>query len=231
MRTHAAHHGVQKAPASAPARRLPAGPKPAPGLPPPPAAAGGHTLADCLLKNAPADRPAAPLSSPIQRRLAGSRRGEMQAAVQRQRETLHQRKRRVAAAAGAGKFQAAVAGGQTLPSSLRSGMEALSGLDLSGVRVHRNSAQPARVQALAFAQGEHIHMGPGQEGHLAHEAWHVVQQKQGRVRPETQLMPGVPLNDDSGLEREADTMGAKALQAPAGSSAPASGRGGREVAR
>ena len=45
------------------------------------------------------------------------------------------------------------------------------------------------------------------EKHLAHEAWHVVQQRQGRVDPTKKLMtgPGVT-NDDPGLETEAETM-------------------------
>jgi hypothetical protein len=80
------------------------------------------------------------------------------------------------------------------------------------VRVHYNSSQPAQLNALAYAQGSEIHVAPGQEQHLPHEAWHVVQQAQGRVRPTLQLKDGVPVNDDVGLEREADVMGAKALE-------------------
>ncbi|MGM9512973.1 eCIS core domain-containing protein [Roseateles sp. DB2] len=99
-----------------------------------------------------------------------------------------------------------------LPEGLRRGIESLSGIDMSGVRVHRNSSKPAALQAHAFAQGQDIHLGPGQETHLPHEAWHVVQQAQGRVRPTVQMKGGVPVNDDSGLEREADVMGARALQ-------------------
>ena len=38
------------------------------------------------------------------------------------------------------------------------------------------------IEAKAFTQGTDIHLAPGQEKHLAHEAWHVVQQKQGRVQ-------------------------------------------------
>ncbi|MDF2385715.1 DUF4157 domain-containing protein [Nostoc ellipsosporum NOK] len=98
-----------------------------------------------------------------------------------------------------------------LPDRLKSGMESLSGIALDDVRVHRNSARPARLQALAHTQGSEIHLGPGQERHLAHEAWHVVQQKQGRVRPTMQL-GGTAINDDAGLEREADTMGARAAR-------------------
>ncbi len=96
-----------------------------------------------------------------------------------------------------------------LPDRLKSGIETLSGIALDDVRVHRNSSRPAQLQALAHAQGSDIHLGPGQERHLAHEAWHVVQQKQGRVRPTMQL-GGTAINDDAGLEREAETMGAQA---------------------
>lgn len=102
-----------------------------------------------------------------------------------------------------------------LPDGLKTGMEALSGLSLDDVRVHRNSDRPADLQAHAFAQGTDIHLAPGQEQHLPHEAWHVVQQMQGRVRPTMQLKDGVGINDDRGLEREADVMGARALQQPA----------------
>ena len=55
-------------------------------------------------------------------------------------------------------------------------------------------------------------MAPGQEQHLPHEAWHVVQQKQGRVQPTMQMQQGVAVNDDKGLESEADMMGGKAVQ-------------------
>lgn len=102
-----------------------------------------------------------------------------------------------------------------MPDALKSGIEALSGMDMSDVRVHRNSSQPAQLNALAFAQGNDVHLGPGQEQHLPHEAWHVVQQRQGRVAPTVQ-MAGVAVNDDAGLEQEADVMGAKALQTKAG---------------
>ncbi|AJC22312.1 hypothetical protein RO07_20755 [Pandoraea pulmonicola] len=41
---------------------------------------------------------------------------------------------------------------------------------------------------------------------------HVVQQAQGRVKPTMQMKEGVAINDDSGLEREADVMSEKALR-------------------
>lgn len=99
-----------------------------------------------------------------------------------------------------------------LPLPLQSGMEQISGMDLSGVRVHSNSSKPAEISAAAYAQGQDIHLGPGQEPHLPHEAWHTVQQMQGRVQPTVQAK-GIAINSDIGLEKEADQMGAKALQA------------------
>jgi hypothetical protein len=77
-----------------------------------------------------------------------------------------------------------------LPDGLRAGVERLSGLSLHNVRVHHRSPKPAAVNALAYAQGNDIHIGPGQERHLAHEAWHVVQQKQGRVKADAAVEGG-----------------------------------------
>lgn len=98
-----------------------------------------------------------------------------------------------------------------IPDALKAGVEALSGISLDGVNVHYNSPKPARLHALAFTQGSEIHVGPGQEQHLPHEAWHVVQQAQGRVRPTT-LAQGVALNEDVALEQEADVQGRRAAQ-------------------
>lgn len=97
-----------------------------------------------------------------------------------------------------------------LPDNLKSGIENLSGIAMDDVQVHYNSARPAPLQAHAFTQGADIHVAPGQEKHLAHEAWHVVQQKQGRVQP-TMSLNGQQINDSPSLEQEADSMGAKAL--------------------
>jgi hypothetical protein len=90
-----------------------------------------------------------------------------------------------------------------LPDTLKAGVESLSGLSLDDVHVHYNSSKPAQLEALAYTQGTDIHVGQGQERHLAHEAWHVVQQKQGRVKPTLQTKGGV-INDDQELEQEAD---------------------------
>jgi hypothetical protein len=99
-----------------------------------------------------------------------------------------------------------------LPASLKDGVESLAGISLDGVRVHYNSSLPTQVGASAYAQGTEIYLGPGQQQHLAHEAWHVVQQKQGRVRPTLRLTSGIALNDDARLEDEADAMGTQASQ-------------------
>jgi len=93
-----------------------------------------------------------------------------------------------------------------LPDTLKSGIENLSGYSMDDVRVHYNSPKPAQLQALAYTQGTDIHVAPGQEKHLPHEAWHVIQQMQGRVQPTMQLQ-GVNINDSEVLEREADVMG------------------------
>jgi len=99
-----------------------------------------------------------------------------------------------------------------LPDNLKAGVENLSGHSMDDVKVHYNSSKPASLQAHAYAQGSDIHLAPGQEKHLPHEAWHVAQQKQGRVKPTTQLK-GIGINNDSALESEADSMGAKSLAA------------------
>lgn len=99
-----------------------------------------------------------------------------------------------------------------LPDAVKSGVETLSGMSMDHVRVHYNSAKPAQLNAHAYAQGSDIHVAPGQAHHVPHEAWHVVQQAKGRVRPTLQMAQGVAVNDDRSLEREADVMGARALQ-------------------
>ncbi|MCA6362908.1 MAG: DUF4157 domain-containing protein [Bacteroidetes bacterium] len=99
-----------------------------------------------------------------------------------------------------------------LPDQLKTGIENLSGHSMDDVQVHFNSSQPAQLNAHAYAQGNQIHLAPGQEKHLPHEAWHVVQQKQGRVKPTMQMKGKVNVNDDHALEKEADVMGKQALQ-------------------
>lgn len=97
-----------------------------------------------------------------------------------------------------------------LGEELKSGLEALSGRDLSPVRVHYDSPKPAQLNAKAFTQLPHIYVAPGEEENVPHEGWHAAQQMAGGVNP-TLDVAGTPVNDDPRLEREADVMGARAL--------------------
>lgn len=97
-----------------------------------------------------------------------------------------------------------------LPDNLKVGIENLSGYSMDDVKVHYNSEKPAQLQAHAYTQGTDIHLGPGEERHLPHEAWHVVQQKEGRVKPTMQMKDKVNINNVDGLEKEADIMGGRA---------------------
>lgn len=98
------------------------------------------------------------------------------------------------------------------PDNLKTGIENLSEISLDDVKVRRRSYKPAQRQSHAYAQGRNIPLGPGQEKYLPHEAWHVVQQKQGRVKSIKEMKGKVNVNDDVGVEKEADVMGNRALQ-------------------
>jgi hypothetical protein len=99
-----------------------------------------------------------------------------------------------------------------LPMQLKLGIEQLAGVSMEGVSVHYSSAEPAKIHAHAYAEGADIYLAPGQEAHLPHEAWHVAQQRLGKVKPNVQLA-GKSVNIDPAFEAEATKMGAKAMQA------------------
>ncbi len=99
-----------------------------------------------------------------------------------------------------------------MPKVLVQGFLNSTGHDLSHVKVRYNSEKPKQVQALAYAQGDEIHLGPGQEGHLPHEAGHIVQQMEGKVEA-TKHVAGQPVNADPALETAASQLGAAALAA------------------
>ncbi|CAK4814091.1 unnamed protein product [Aphanomyces euteiches] len=107
-----------------------------------------------------------------------------------------------------------------MPEKVQSKMENAFGADFSDVRVHEGN-KASDVGAHAYAQGSDIHFAPGQydpesqsgQELLGHELTHVVQQRQGEVKPTTQVN-GVAVNDDPGLENEADQMGKKAASQP-----------------
>lgn len=106
--------------------------------------------------------------------------------------------------------------GTALPGPVQAKMSEAFGADFSGVQVHTDSADASAMGADAFAEGENIHFAAGkyqpesQSGQelVGHELAHVVQQRQGRVKP--QAKGG--LNTDPGLEREADAAGARAAR-------------------
>lgn len=106
-----------------------------------------------------------------------------------------------------------------IPDDVKQRMEDSFGTDFSSVRVHPDSAKAPEVGALAYTQGTDIHFAPGQfkpdtsagQQLLGHELTHVVQQAEGRVQPTTEI-GGIPVNDNEGLEHEADVLGAKAAR-------------------
>jgi predicted SprT family Zn-dependent metalloprotease len=98
-------------------------------------------------------------------------------------------------------------------------MERALNANFADVRVHEGS-HAAALGAIAYTQANHIHFSPGKYNPdtssgqilLGHELAHVVQQRQGRVKPTGQVK-GLPLNDNLALEQEADRLGLKAAQA------------------
>ena len=110
-----------------------------------------------------------------------------------------------------------------LPDNLKFGVESLSGMSMDDVKVHYNSSSPDKLNASAYAEGSNIYVGKGQEKHLAHEAWHVVQQKQNRVSSNFNHN-GVAINNSENLENEATMMGdkAKSLNSSMNSNTPQS---------
>ncbi len=93
-----------------------------------------------------------------------------------------------------------------IPNEMKQRFENKSGLSFDDVRVHYNSGRPVQLRALAYTQGSHVYIAPGQEKHLPHELGHVVQQKQGRVHADSFLGKNA-LNTDPVLEAEADVIG------------------------
>jgi len=101
-----------------------------------------------------------------------------------------------------------------LPSDLNANLESTLNTDFSDVNIHTNSNDAVQMNALAYAQGTDVHFAPGQfkpntssgQKLIGHEFAHVVQQAEGRVKP-TAEVNGMPVNDNKGLEGEADKIG------------------------
>ncbi len=111
----------------------------------------------------------------------------------------------------------ASSGGDTgMPDHVQAKMEGAFNTSFSDVKVHTNSSSATNVGAVAYTRGSDVHFAPGQytpessggQKLLGHELAHVVQQREGRVQPTTEIA-GLPLNDSPALEKEADLMGEK----------------------
>lgn len=109
--------------------------------------------------------------------------------------------------------------GSKMPEDVQSKMESSFNTDFSDVNIHSNSDSAPALNALAYTQGNDVHFAPGQydpgsnkgQQLLGHELAHVVQQKEGRVQPTTQLK-GAGINDSEELEKEADDAGKLAAE-------------------
>jgi hypothetical protein len=113
---------------------------------------------------------------------------------------------------------AASGSGAPLPAQVQHKMEGAFGFDFSSVRVHEGERAGA-LGAQAYTQGDQLHFAPGKydpasaggQALIGHELAHVVQQSEGRVAATTQYK-GVAVNDDAGLEHEADDWGERAAR-------------------
>ncbi|RLK61969.1 DUF4157 domain-containing protein [Actinokineospora cianjurensis] len=110
--------------------------------------------------------------------------------------------------------------GQPLADRVRTDMEARLGADFSSVRVHDDSAAARsadEIGAHAYTSGEHVVLGRGggDDHTLAHELWHVVQQREGPVSA-TDHGNGVALSDPGDrFERAAEDVATRAMSGPA----------------
>jgi hypothetical protein len=107
-----------------------------------------------------------------------------------------------------------------MPAHVQRKMENNLGADFSNTRIHADSDNASRMKALAYTQGEDVYFARGQydpeskkgQELLGHELHHVVQQREGRVQPNSKQQ-GVGVNNDHALEREADQKGKAAAEA------------------
>ncbi|MBC8756314.1 DUF4157 domain-containing protein [Kordia sp. YSTF-M3] len=128
---------------------------------------------------------------------------------------------------------------KALPNALQSNMETSLGQDFSNVGIHTNSQKAVQMNARAYTQGENVHFAPGEfnpssskgQDLIGHEFTHVAQQRAGVVKPTKVLQKGVAINDNQGLEREADSFGRKAAKGETVSKYRSAGLGMRSSLR
>ncbi|HSZ25471.1 MAG TPA: DUF4157 domain-containing protein [Cytophagaceae bacterium] len=103
----------------------------------------------------------------------------------------------------------------SLEGEVQAKMENSFGQDFSNVKIYKDSGSAKDMNAKAYTKGTDIHFAPGayhpdsKEGLalIGHELTHVVQQREGRVGPEEVHGKGLEINQDVGLEKEADEVG------------------------
>lgn len=104
--------------------------------------------------------------------------------------------------------------GEALPTAVRSRMEAVFDADFSAVRIHTDAAAASlagRVNARAFALGQHIAFGTGEfrpatvvgDALIAHELAHVLQQQRAAASPASSA-PTADTTAEGLLEKDAD---------------------------
>ena len=106
-----------------------------------------------------------------------------------------------------------------MPNDVKGQMENSFGTDFSDVKIHTNSEKASKIGAHAFTQGNNVHFAQGKfdpstksgKQLLGHELSHVVQQKNGQVKPNIQ-MKGMAINNEDKHESEADKQGALAAE-------------------
>jgi len=82
-----------------------------------------------------------------------------------------------------------------MPDGVKTQMEGAFNASFSDVSIHTDSVQAKNMNALAYTQGTDVHFAPGQfkpeskngQELLGHELTHVLQQKEGRVKPTTEV--------------------------------------------
>jgi len=119
-----------------------------------------------------------------------------------------------------GRINSMRGGGSAAPEGIRGEMEAATGADLSGVRVHQDKESDAlnrQLTAKAFTTGNDIFLRSDSntsDSHLmAHELAHVVQQSSGRSASGGGGMSAGAANDP--LEHEADKLADSVLSGQA----------------
>lgn len=91
-------------------------------------------------------------------------------------------------------------------SDVKTVIEQYSGINLQNVTYHFHSPIAKQYNANAIAHGESIEFATSDRSLEAHELWHIVQQKKGKVSKQNILDHGAAYSIDPQLEMEADRI-------------------------